>query len=273
MAGKTTEKKTGDDLDSTSKYSAPALSKGLDILELLAVQSQGLKKAEIALALNRSVSEIYRMLAVLQSRGYVMLDAASERYALTMRMFELSHRFPPTKRMTAVAGEIMSETAIRLNQSIHTAILYGNEILVIAQVDPPGNNITSVRLGARVPLVFTSSGACLTYQMDAGKRTEMCAKHPNFSPEALEKFEAAVQQVKETGVCESPSAIIQGVHNIAVPIIGFGGEVAAALTIPFVKRLISANDPDIEACKAALIEAGREISKKIGAGAATDLPS
>ena len=138
----------------TEKYSAPALSKGLDILELLASQPVGLKKAKIAELLNRSVSEIYRMLAVLEQRGYVMLDQDSECYSLTMRMFELSHRFPPTKRLTAVAGDIMEKAAIALNQSLHLAILYGDDILVVAQTDPPGNNITSVRLGARVPIVF-----------------------------------------------------------------------------------------------------------------------
>ena len=62
-----------------------------------------------------------------------MLDAESDRYSLTMRMFELSHRFPPTKRLTAVAGEIMDDAALRLNQSLHLAILYGDDILVIAQ--------------------------------------------------------------------------------------------------------------------------------------------
>lgn len=267
MAEKHAEKEEDGNAEATSKYSAPALSKGLDILELLAEQPHGLKKAEVAQALSRSVSEIYRMLAVLQNRGYVMLDSASERYSLTMRMFELSHRFPPTKRLTAVAGEIMEETAIKLNQSVHLAILYGNEILVIAQVDPPGNNITSVRLGARVPMIFTSSGACLSYQMTAHKRKAMCSKNPNFTPEALEKFENAVRQVEQSGVCESPSAIVRGVHNVAVPIIGFGGEVAASLTVPFVKRLIKTNDPDIDDCKEALQEAGHEISRKIGSGA------
>jgi len=270
-ATKTSASKTAASAPKAEKYSAPALSKGLDILELLATQTTGLKKAEIAQALDRSVNEIYRMLAVLQSRGYVMLDAESDRYSLTMRMFEISHRFPPTKRLTAVAGEIMDEAAQRLNQSLHLAILYGDDILVIAQVDPPGNNITAVRLGARVPLVFTSSGACLTYKMSEKKRAEMCARNENSSPQALEIFEAAVRQVQEFGVCESPSAVIQGVHNVAVPIIGFSGEVSAALTVPHVQRLVSSNDPDIEECKEVLIEAGRRISEKIGAGAAGDL--
>lgn len=252
----------------SKKYSAPALSKGLDILELLSNQTSGLKKAEIAQELDRSVSEIYRMLAELEFRGYVMLDVESERYSLTMRMFELAHRFPPTKRLTVVAGEIMEKTARQINQSLHLGILYDDDLLVIAQAEPPGNNITSVRLGARVPLVLTSSGASLAYQFSPEKRLAMCQANPAFTPEAMELFENSVAQVAATGLCESPSAIIQGVRNLSVPIKGYGGEVRAALTVPHVQRLRAPDDPSIAECKAVLIEAGRRISEKIGAGAA-----
>jgi len=262
----------GGPVTETEKYSAPALSKGLDILELLSTQAAGLKKAEVAHALDRSVSEIYRMLVVLQQRGYVFLDQESERYTLTMRMFELAHRFPPTKRLNAVAGEIMEDTAQILNQSIHLAILYENNILVIAQVDPPGNNINSVRLGARVPLAFTASGACLTYQFSKEKRAEMCALSENVTNETIRLFEQSVEQVTTSGVCECPSAIIAGIHNISVPIISYSGTVVASLTVPHVQRLVSVNDPDIEESKRVLLRAGQRISDRIGAGAATDAP-
>lgn len=250
------------------KYSAPALSKGLDILELLATQTNGLKKNEIAQALGRSVNELYRMLAVLVGRGYVQLDEESERYSLTMRLFELSHRYPPTRRLTAVAGRIMEQTAIALNQSLHLAIPYDSEILVIAQVDSPGNNITVVRLGAQVPMVLTSSGASLLHLLSSAERHAICAKNEAFTSEVMEVFEDAVEQVAASGVCESPSAVIQGVLNLSVPVFGYAGEVVAALTIPHVQRLHASDDPDVEECKRTLVEAGRQISEKIGAGAA-----
>ena len=76
------------------KYNAPALSKGLDILELLATKSEGMKKSEIASELKRSVSEIFRMLAVLTDRSYVGIDPLSEKYTLTLKMFEQAHKNP-----------------------------------------------------------------------------------------------------------------------------------------------------------------------------------
>ena len=157
------------------KYNAPALSKGLDILELLATKSEGMKKSEIASELKRSVSEIFRMLAVLTDRGYVGIDPLSEKYTLTLKMFEQAHKNPPIKRLTNVAAHLMADLAVRLNQSVHLAVLYGSNILVIAQNDPPGNNVTSVRLGARVPITLTASGAALVSHMPKHRRAEICA--------------------------------------------------------------------------------------------------
>ena len=55
-------------------YTAPALDKGLDILELLSENQEGLTQAQIADRLNKSVNEIYRMISTLRNREYVDFD-------------------------------------------------------------------------------------------------------------------------------------------------------------------------------------------------------
>ena len=52
-----------EDKDDADRYRAPALDKGLDILELLAEQKEGLTRAEITKLLGRNASEMYRMLS------------------------------------------------------------------------------------------------------------------------------------------------------------------------------------------------------------------
>src|SRR5690348_5205293 len=59
------------DADETDRYRAPALDKGLDILELLAAEDGAFTQVEIAKALGRTPNEIYRMLDRLVRRGYV----------------------------------------------------------------------------------------------------------------------------------------------------------------------------------------------------------
>ena len=77
------------------RYRAPALDKGLDILELLAQQPQGLTRAEIVKEMDRSANEIYRMLERLVARQYVMRSASGDRYALSLKLFALANMHPP----------------------------------------------------------------------------------------------------------------------------------------------------------------------------------
>lgn len=81
------------------RYRAPALDKGLDILELLAAQPQGLTRAEIIKEIERSASEIYRMLERLVARQYVMRTQEGDRYALSLKLFALAHMHPPMQRL------------------------------------------------------------------------------------------------------------------------------------------------------------------------------
>lgn len=129
--------KSGATVDS-ERYRAPALTKGLDILELLASTADGLTQGEIARTLKRTSSEIFRMLVVLRQRGYV--DQGDDgRYFLTPKLFEVAHRHPPIRRLTAIAGGEMQKLANRINQSIHLSILHSGKLLVVAQVDCPDN--------------------------------------------------------------------------------------------------------------------------------------
>ena len=252
----------------TEKYSAPALSKGLDILELLAARSSGMRKSEIANDLDRSVSEIFRMLAVLVDRGYVAIDPNSEQYSLTLKLFEMAHQHPPIKRLTTVAAEIMAQLAIQLNQSVHLAILNGPDVLVIAQNDPPGNNITSVRLGARIPAAITASGAALVAGFSEQQLDEFCNQLVDATPIQIKAFRESVAQTTKHGVCVSPSLVIAGVQNISIPVTDYSGKTIAALTVPYVRRLIHTDDPDPETAKVAIIDASRKISTQLGSNAA-----
>ena len=56
----------------TDRYRAPALDKGLDILEILASQPRGLTRAEIVKEMGLGPSQIYRMLERLVARGLLL---------------------------------------------------------------------------------------------------------------------------------------------------------------------------------------------------------
>src|SRR5690348_6635533 len=90
-----------------SAYAAPALEKGLDILELLAEVGEPLSTRAIAERLQRSKSEIFRMVFVLQQRGYLVREAGTERLALSRRLFDLGIRTPGGRQLTSVVLPLM----------------------------------------------------------------------------------------------------------------------------------------------------------------------
>lgn len=258
-----------DDDSSDDKYRAPALSKGLDILELLASKANGQTQIDIAKQLGRTTSEIFRMLMVLRQRGYVELNEDDDRYYLTTKMFEVAHRHPPIRRLTSIAGEAMQRLADQVNQSMHLAILHSGKVLVIAQVDCPDNNITSVRLGAHIPLFDTASGRVLAAWMGDDALDRLLAEAEEDS-DKRSRFVADLPAVQAIGYCENSSLTIEGVRNISVPIFDFSGKVVAACTIPFIRRLSGTSIASADECREQLIAMCTDISRKLGAGALAD---
>lgn len=247
------------------KYTAPALEKGLDILDILSSHDHGLTQAEIARALDRSVSEIFRMLAVLRRRSLVALDPSGDRYYLTTKLFEMASRTPVLTRLTVAAGDIMRELAHKTDESVHLAVLSEGKILVVGQADNPGINILSVRLGARVDAWQTSSGrAILAYQKpdDIQKFISRYPHPDDTEPATLLK---ELDQVKSQGYAQFPSHIIKSVINVGAPIFDHGQIAVAAMTIPYIDRHYS--KMPIESCRELLIEATRDLSRAIGGSA------
>lgn len=259
-----TETASGDE-----KYKAPALAKGLDILELLASANEGLTQVEIGKMLGRTTSEIFRMLAVLMQRGYVELGE-NDHYHLTTKMFEVAHRHPPIRRLTSIAGEAMQKLANRINQSIHLCILHSGKLLVIAQVDCPDNNLNSVRLGAQIPIYDSASGRVLAAFMDDDALGNLLALAGDEPKERRARFLADLPTVREAGYCEGTSLTLEGVINLSAPVFDFTGHAVAAVTTPYIRRLTGTSNASVEVAREALVETCRDLSRRMGAGAASD---
>jgi hypothetical protein len=114
---------------------APALDKGLDLIEALAAESGGLSQKQIAERVGRSVGEIFRMLGVLEQRDYVSRDPVTAEYTLTLQLFRVAAQFPPTKRLQQAALPVMEELTSQTGLSCHLAVLSGKLFMVIPQMD------------------------------------------------------------------------------------------------------------------------------------------
>ncbi|MDE1181982.1 IclR family transcriptional regulator [Paraburkholderia sp.] len=226
--------------DDADRYRAPALDKGLDILELLAEQKDGLTRVEITKLLGRNASEIYRMLERLVARQYVARSPGGDRYALSLKLYALAHRHPPMNRLISEALPLMQRFADAAEQSIHLAVYDRGNLLVIAQVDGPGTWGISVRLGSRVGLIDTASGRVMLAFQSEEQRAHMLAEHTKVKGEVTvdrEALDLAFERIREDGFLLKDSQQTFGVTDVTFPLLGPSGQAIAALTCPYLRRI------------------------------------
>lgn len=247
------------------RYRAPALDKGLDILELLAGIEGGMTQAEISKALGRTPNEFYRMLDRLVRRGYVS-RSDGDRFELTLKLFGLAHLHAPIRRLVALAAPMMRDLAQRSLQANHLAIYDKSGVTVIAQVDSPGYWGLSIRVGARISLFNTGSGHVLLAFRSAEERSMMIAEH-EFRPDDADHPEdlgQRLEQIRARGYEIMPSLQTSGVYNLSAPILAADGHAIAALTIPYMAPVNRPKAPDMPATIALVAATANRISAMVG---------
>jgi DNA-binding IclR family transcriptional regulator len=258
--------------EATSRsYPAPALEKGLDILELLCRADTPLSQKEIAQRLDRTVGEIYRMLAVLVSRNYVAL--IDDSYYVTTKLFQLSHINPPTHRLLIEARPIMQQLANDLEQSCHLTVYSQGRQIVVEKIDVPTGMGFSVRVGSELDVLISGSGrVLLAFQSAATQKfriQESVQRQPSHDDPQIE---SVLRYICERGFEEAPSRQVRGLFAVSFPILDAQQHAIAALTVPFAERLDQVGRRSISDAREALGVAARLLSARLGGAlSATDV--
>ncbi len=245
-------------------YPTPALEKGLDILELFASTPGGLTVSEVARLLNRTVSEIFRMLLCLEQRGYLAQSENRERYHLTLRLFRLAQEHPPTKRLVTEALPIMHGVAHELRQSCHMGVLDGGHVVILAQVDSPESTGFYVKMGSKVDLMHAATGHVILAHLDedaCGRALEEWGNETKKRKPA--DLDAHLAKIRRRGYESRASYEVKGVVNISFPVLNAQGNAVAGLTVPYVKRI--EDKVSIADVVKVLRVASQQISEALGA--------
>lgn len=223
----------------TSSYSAPALEKGLDILEQLAQVKEGQSLLQLASILGRSPSEIYRMLEVLVDRGY--LKRINSNFSLSLKLFELGKEALPIRDLSQIASLQMHEVAQNTRQSLHLSMHQDQRLIVIASVHTPEPLGFSVRLGSHYPFRpdRTSARVLTAFQPQQIANLMVEEMRLNTLPDKLNlnKLKLRLQEIRKRGYEQSKSDTVPGITDMAFPIFDSTHSGAiASLNMPYLKQ-------------------------------------
>ena len=215
-------------------YSAPALEKGLDVLELLATLSEGVTASQIAQRLGRSLQEVYRVVLALERRGYIGRLPGEDTLVLSTKLHDLACFYPPIRRLATVAQPIMTRVAFETSQALHVAVLDGDAIRVIAQVDSPAPLGFRLRVGTRNPAANTASGRVLiAYQPPEIQAWLLETIGRSSSPGRMAALRKRIAAIRTHGYEIIDGEALKGITDISFPILAGDGYAPAVLTMPF----------------------------------------
>ena len=253
-----------------ARYAAPALEKGLDVLELLAAEPHGLNLQDIARRLDRSPNELFRMLDVLVRRGFLARQTDST-YLLTLRLFELAHLHPPVDRLLDCAMPHMQELARGTSQSNHLCVHHDARLVVLARAESPEPMSYSVRQGSHFPFHDDRVSARVISAFQHGARREQFLAELAGTERNREtrrrNLEKRLEEIRKRGYDEGPSDTISGVVDICFPIFDHFSAVAALNVVYMRHRDTKLSVP---AAREKLRQSAHLISKLLGWTGAKD---
>ena len=243
------------------RYRAPALEKGLDILQLLAGESHPIPLSDIVQRLGRSTGELFRMIQVLEYRGFIEQVGDTGGYRLTGKLFALGVERPQVKTLMEIALPVMRQLSRNTGQSCHLAVHSNGRIVVVARMESGEEIGFSVRVGYSRALQLTASGLVLyAFQPESVRSQWERLLNPPLAKPDLVAFRDRAGEARMRGFELAPSRFVEGITDIAAPIVR--GELAtAALTVPFVHaKWLTMSESDAAICVKA---AAKEISGEL----------
>ena len=250
---------------SIRQYSAPALEKGIEILELLAEVPGGLALTEIAARLKRSMNEVFRIVVVMESHGWLSKDAESWPYSATDHLLETALRATPAQPLSAVAAPVMEKLAIDTKQSCHLVVRAGGHGLIIQRQENDSlDGGFSLRVGANVDLVRSCSGHVLLAFAVPHVFEAIVKQLPRPLGWSMARLEKRLSEVRRRGYEMQTSARTAGVTDVGFPVFGFDGRVAAALTVPYLTLLDASAPATLNQTRDLLRRAAQKISAGLG---------
>jgi len=237
----------------------------MDIIELLADAEEGLTVSDISQRLKRRMSELFRIIIVMERRGWLQKDRETSRYSVTYHVLKLAHRATPTQTLTSAAAPVMQELSTRINHSCHLVVRSGTQGLVILRQENQRRHANlSVRLGAVIELVSSCSGHVLLAHLEPAERAQLLQSIPRPRGMSKSKVAEVLEKVRKRGFEIHQSPITAGVTDISYPIRGIDDKVVAALTIPYLHALDNSLPTSVDQTRRLLEEATRRISLSLG---------
>src|SRR5262245_29416428 len=257
-----------------SDYLIQSVSRALDILEAFTANEGELGVTELSRRLKLHKNNVFRLLATLETRGYVEQDKESGNYRLGMKTFEVATVFTHHLGLVRQARPVLEQLAQVTGEAAYLGVLEGPSVVCVDVVEATQPVRVVSHLGRRLPAHAVALGKAQLAFRSPEEREDLWKREAPASPTGRTIVEASRLADELVRVVEREWAVEDeefepGVRAVAAPVRDYARRVVGAIGVRgpafrlSLERLETEVAPRIRA-------AARDVSKRLGFAVLSD---
>jgi len=215
---------------------APALERGLNILELLATKTEGFTFKEILTNFNIPRPSLFRLLKELQKRRYVRQEPNTKRYQLGFKILNLSTTILAGLDLRTQARPFLQKLMKVTGETVELVLLHESELLHIDKFETSQSIRIFAQIGSRYPTLHASAHGkvFLAYMREEDREKIVKRGLKKITENTItnkQKFRKKMEEICKKGYAFDFGEVRIDVSRCSAPIYGHSGEVIASIGI------------------------------------------
>ena len=244
-----------------------SVDRALSILEVLSDYNGGLGITEISNKVGLHKSTVHRLLGTLAYKGYVVQENETNKYKVTLKLFELGNKKVESMDILAISKSYAKELMKKVNEVVHFVIREGNNIVYIDKVEADNTIRMASTIGRRSPLYCTSVGKAILAQLPDEEVKEIwnsskIEKLTESTITDLKDMKKELEKVRQKGYAVDNEENEPGVRCIGAPVFNRFGKVEGAISIS--GPTIRVTEDVVERFAKEVVKYASLISKELG---------
>jgi DNA-binding IclR family transcriptional regulator len=251
-----------------SEYIIQAVSHALDLLEQFHDDVDELGVTELSKRLKLHKNNVFRLLATLESRGYIEQNKATENYRLGLKALELGQTFIKQMGLLRQAKPILEKMVAECNETCYVAIFKEGHVVYLDMVETDMTVRVVSRVGSRLPAYCTAAGKIHLAHMSDEEINEILPDkelkpYTSTTLKSRDALKKELETIAEEGYAIDNEELDLGVRCVAAPIRDYTRRIVGSISISGPNMRL--NDERIKNELIPLVtSSGEELSTRLG---------
>jgi DNA-binding IclR family transcriptional regulator len=251
-----------------SEYIIQAVSHALDLLEQFHEDVDELGVTELSKRLKLHKNNVFRLLATLESRGYIEQNRATENYRLGLKSLELGQTFIKQMGLLRQAKPVLEKIVQSCNETSYVTIFKEGHVVYLDVLETDMTVRVVSRVGSRLPAYCTASGKVYLANLSEDEINEILPSEglKTYTPTTIgtrSELKNQLEKIAAQGYAIDDEELDQGVRCVAAPIRDYTRRIVGAISISGPSMRLT-NDRIQEDLIPLVLQASDDLSTRLG---------